>query len=239
MVAGLETNTLTLSFTGSAVVGGKLPAGNYQLNFTGNSLIGNGRAVDAANTATATGSNYEFEFTVTASGLTGDYDGSGQVDGHDFLAWQRQLGTPAAPSGSGADGNNNGTVDGPDLGVWEAHFGEPGASESSAPGVAVAATLDPTLVDLAMAVSGFKRSSRAAAGPSASAYRPPMFASAQSAAIAQAILAPVIDDDGDLAPSRGQYRPVDDLFAEIEELGGALIGITNECGGASAPRTFG
>ena len=51
-VAGLGTNTLTLSFTGSAVTAGICPSGNYQLNFTGNSLIGNGRAVDAANTAT-------------------------------------------------------------------------------------------------------------------------------------------------------------------------------------------
>lgn len=231
-VAGLETNALTLSFTGSAVIGGKLPAGNYQLNFTGNSLIGNGRAVDAANTATATGSNFEFEFTVTASpGMVGDYDGSGQVDGHDFLSWQRQLGSPAVPSGSGADGNKSGTVDGPDLGVWAANFGAPGAIEAAVPAAPVVAAapaegalpLDPALVDLAMAASGFRPSARAAAGQSASAYRPMLLAARQTAIVTHTALALVFEDDGyNLAATRGQYRPVDDLFAEIEELGSPL-----------------
>jgi hypothetical protein len=49
VVSGLGTNSLTLSFTGGAVVNGQLPAGQYRLNFKGNSLIGNQRAVDVNN----------------------------------------------------------------------------------------------------------------------------------------------------------------------------------------------
>ena len=37
--------------------------------------------------------NYD---ALTAPPLAGDFDGSGQVDGNDFLAWQRNLGTPTA-----------------------------------------------------------------------------------------------------------------------------------------------
>ena len=96
VVAGLGTNTLTLSFTGPGVVGGILPAGQYRLTFLGNGLIGNGRAVDAANNGTLTGSNFQFTFTQPEVGLDGDYDGNNQVDGHDFLAWQQQLGGPGA-----------------------------------------------------------------------------------------------------------------------------------------------
>jgi hypothetical protein len=59
--------------------------------------------------------NYDALFALD---LEGDFDGNGQVDGGDFLAWQRTLGHPADPAGSGADGNLNGVVDGPDLLAW-------------------------------------------------------------------------------------------------------------------------
>jgi hypothetical protein len=52
-----------------------------------------------------------------------DFDGDGDVDGADFLTWQRGLGEP----GDRADGNANPTVDGDvdadDLAVWKAQFG--------------------------------------------------------------------------------------------------------------------
>ena len=57
--------------------------------------------------------------------LAGDYDVDGDVDGADFLLWQRRLGTATNPAGSGADGDASGSVDGGDLGVWGSHFGEP------------------------------------------------------------------------------------------------------------------
>jgi hypothetical protein len=60
--------------------------------------------------------NYDSMF---APSLEGDFDGNGQVDGGDFLAWQRTLGQTVHPDGSGADGSRNGLVDGPDLDVWK------------------------------------------------------------------------------------------------------------------------
>lgn len=63
--------------------------------------------------------------------LPGDYDGSGNVSGNDFLLWQRRLGSPAAPAGSGADGNQNGVVDAGDLAVWRTNF-RAGATSAAA-----------------------------------------------------------------------------------------------------------
>jgi hypothetical protein len=55
--------------------------------------------------------------------VAGDYDDDGDVDGGDFLVWQRTLGATATPNGSGADGSSNGVIDAADLGIWSANFG--------------------------------------------------------------------------------------------------------------------
>jgi hypothetical protein len=55
--------------------------------------------------------------------LAGDYDGDRDVDGADFLAWQRGLGGSVVPY-TGADGNGDCIVDGADGGVWHAYFGQ-------------------------------------------------------------------------------------------------------------------
>ncbi|WP_428304331.1 hypothetical protein [Lacipirellula sp.] len=65
-------------------------------------------------------------------GAAGDYDLSGRVDGADFLAWQRSLGSPVAVAGAGADGNSNGIVDAGDLAVWRSHFGLVGNETAAA-----------------------------------------------------------------------------------------------------------
>jgi ELWxxDGT repeat protein len=58
----------------------------------------------------------------------GDFTQDGQVDGTDFLMWQRQLGTAGNPRGSGADGNRDGLVDRSDLALWRGNFGRRQAS---------------------------------------------------------------------------------------------------------------
>jgi hypothetical protein len=58
--------------------------------------------------------------TVRSAGAAGDYDGDGNVDGFDFLSWQRNLGSR---SNLTSDGNGNGIIDGPDLTTWQDQFG--------------------------------------------------------------------------------------------------------------------
>jgi hypothetical protein len=78
----------------------------------------------------------------------GDYDDDGDVDGADFLLWQRTLGAVANPAGSGADGSGNGFVDAADLVVWKGAFGSLAAS-SALMAVPEPASLAASLVALA------------------------------------------------------------------------------------------
>jgi hypothetical protein len=63
----------------------------------------------------------------------GDFDGDGQVDGHDFLTWQRGVGATGATPEQG-DANGDGVIDGADLAVWQGQFGPtpPAAAAASA-----------------------------------------------------------------------------------------------------------
>jgi hypothetical protein len=61
-------------------------------------------------------------FISRLSASDGDYDGDNDVDGHDFLDWQQQLGAEVE-IGVGADGSEDGLVDAEDLQVWENNFG--------------------------------------------------------------------------------------------------------------------
>ncbi|HYO25666.1 MAG TPA: DNRLRE domain-containing protein, partial [Lacipirellulaceae bacterium] len=208
-VTGIGTNTLTLAFTGSGVAGGKLPAGSYQLNFVGNGFVGNSRAVDVANNGTQVGGSFEFEFAVAPATLAGDYDGNGRVDGNDFVAWQRSLGTPAVPSGSGADGNNSGSVDAPDLDVWSTNFGLPAVAAAVPAQVAVAASVtaavDAAVFELTSPGPTFgtqPRVARAAFAPSRSVGYD---------------LAP--RPQSPLTPSDARRAPQDELDALFAELG--------------------
>jgi hypothetical protein len=73
-----------------------------------------------------------------------DFDGNGQVDGHDFLAWQRGLGAAAAtPEQGDADGDSD--VDGEDLVIWQSQFGEGAAGGALASASSLAAAEETTL----------------------------------------------------------------------------------------------
>jgi serralysin len=67
-----------------------------------------------------------FELALSATSLvvgpTGDFDGSGTVDGRDFLMWQRTLG--ASGANLPADGNHDGVVNAADLALWKQSFGQ-------------------------------------------------------------------------------------------------------------------
>ncbi len=67
----------------------------------------------------------------------GDYDFDSDVDGDDFLVWQKTFGSTI---NLGADGNNNGIVDAADLAIWEAEFGTTPAI-AAATGIPEPATL--------------------------------------------------------------------------------------------------
>lgn len=60
---------------------------------------------------------YEFEET------SGDFDQDGDVDGRDFLLWQRGFGITSGAEPIDGDSNGDGDVDGGDLEVWQSQYG--------------------------------------------------------------------------------------------------------------------
>jgi hypothetical protein len=57
-----------------------------------------------------------------------DLDSDGDVDGADFLTWQRNVATTSGASLENGDANDDGAVNGDDLDAWTAQFGAPSAS---------------------------------------------------------------------------------------------------------------
>lgn len=64
--------------------------------------------------------------------VAGDYDNDSDVDGNDFLVWQRGFGSNVAPPGTDPDGSANGVVDAADLTVWRNNFGAGAATAARA-----------------------------------------------------------------------------------------------------------
>jgi hypothetical protein len=52
-----------------------------------------------------------------------DFDNDGDVDGRDFLVWQRGVGTNSGATNSQGDANGDGAVNGADLALWRSRFG--------------------------------------------------------------------------------------------------------------------
>ncbi|HEX6960970.1 MAG TPA: hypothetical protein VF175_03830 [Lacipirellula sp.] len=71
------------------------------------------------------------KYVTGGGGGNADFDDDGDVDGRDFLTWQRALGSTVA-NGTGADGSGNGVVDAADLTLWEAQFGNGAATAVAA-----------------------------------------------------------------------------------------------------------
>ena len=55
--------------------------------------------------------------------LPADFDADGDVDGGDFLRWQRNVGAIGAPAVSQGNADGDSDVDGADLAIWRDHFG--------------------------------------------------------------------------------------------------------------------
>ena len=69
-----------------------------------------------------------------ATGLQGDFDLDNDVDGDDFLIWQRGSGTLAEASVTDGDADLDGDVDSDDLAIWQANYGlVVGASVAAVP----------------------------------------------------------------------------------------------------------
>jgi ELWxxDGT repeat protein len=74
------------------------------------------------------------ELWMLAEPVAGDFNSDGDVDGGDFLRWQREVGSRPLAPGVGSDGDGDDLVGGGDLDVWEAAFA--GAGAESALGLA-------------------------------------------------------------------------------------------------------
>ncbi len=98
--------------------------GNLALSesyLTGNSVVTSGATVGLGAAFTGGGAqDLAFRYGVVgAQPLSADFDGDGDVDGNDFITWQRTLGT----AGGQGDADNDGDVDADDLMVWRNEFG--------------------------------------------------------------------------------------------------------------------
>jgi len=93
----------------------------------------------------------------------GDYDRDDDVDGADFLLWQRSFGR-SVTQGDGADGNRDRLVNAADLLIWQTHFGKIASSPGGVQGLFVPEPCTTGLVCSAVAAClshmGFRRRGR-------------------------------------------------------------------------------
>jgi hypothetical protein len=74
----------------------------------------------------------QFLFGEPTAGEDADFDNDGDVDGQDFLIWQRGIGAAGTNATGDADGDN--TVDGDDLAIWRGQYGDPAVAAIPEPG---------------------------------------------------------------------------------------------------------
>ena len=75
------------------------------------------------------------DYTIVPEGLSGDFDRDDDVDGADFLMWQRDLGSSVVSPGDGADASGNQLVDGADLNFWRDGFAAAAISQTASAAV--------------------------------------------------------------------------------------------------------
>jgi subtilisin-like proprotein convertase family protein len=111
------------------------------------------------------------DFGARSNIFFGDFDRDDDVDGNDFLVWQRTLGATASPAGSGADGDGDGVVAAGDLAAWRANYGvDPGVAPSV---VAAGDDAEPAARDAAFAqLAGLTIDGPGLAGATSAGLRP-------------------------------------------------------------------
>ncbi len=67
--------------------------------------------------------SYESDLSPILFNTSADFDNDGDIDGADFLSWQRGFGITSGASPSDGDANEDGAVNGADLVIWEMDFG--------------------------------------------------------------------------------------------------------------------
>lgn len=119
---------------------------------TVNDFDSGGGAITQFYFSTVPGSSYYVDAAESAA-APGDYNGDLQVDGADFLLWQRDFGSTVNLA---ADGDNSGVIDAGDLGVWKQNFG---AAGSIAVATAVPEPMGASLALMGIAIYsvGFRR----------------------------------------------------------------------------------
>ncbi len=94
----------------------------------------------------------QFEIDGGAAVGSADFDADNDIDGFDFLSWQRGFGTTTGAAKSDGDADNDADVDATDLSIWETQYGDP-APLAAAQAPAAAAIVTPAEPALASLVS--------------------------------------------------------------------------------------
>jgi hypothetical protein len=93
-----------------------------------------------------------------AAGLTADFDNDNDVDGTDFLAWQRGVGIATGATKAQGDSNGDGDVDQDDFKEWRSAFG--GSSSLSTASATIPEPASLTLLALVAACTTLARRRR-------------------------------------------------------------------------------
>jgi hypothetical protein len=120
---------------GAEQIAGPFPIDNDESGLFTNTTVAAYAQAAGANAGDFITARFEnFDVSAPPEPVDGDadFDEDGDVDGQDFLVWQRGLGSSGVGLGMGdATGDTN--VDADDLAVWKAQFGDLGAPVATVP----------------------------------------------------------------------------------------------------------